>query len=384
MSSARRSGIPVLSSRKSSVPSRPAAASATRQSQYQSVQSVHWSASTAVPSHQSQQPSLSRAPSVASLRPSRSVSVSDVSNLQNLLQPPKPSLCSTSLRPAQGTGPPSLGAATPTRDRGLSRLTGPTGLNGQGGGPGPGSSRLTSAFALSTPNLTRFSSTSFFTASKMKMGAGGGPTGTGRGQLRRPQKFQGSDPRPFRKQSDFSSRETQLVQETVNAVSTTTVTTMATIGTTATGAQSAEPQWNARSAPSNKEFLALFERLTTFLNGGGLFAQFSHQFTLYSQVNQVSQFNQVTQCSQFRQVKDCREKQQKQKPEESVPRALRLLLYPFPVKKSDLFNIGAPHSWPTLLAALAFLSHLCRVPAPPLPLPFIPLSAFSSLRNLLC
>ena len=45
-----------------------------------------------------------------------------------------------------------------------------------------------------------------------------------------------------------------------------------------------------------------------------------------------------------------------------MPRQLQLLQYPYTVKKSDLFNIGAPNAWPSLLAALCFLSRLCFVP----------------------
>uniref|UniRef100_A0A915E2Q2 Kinetochore protein NDC80 n=1 Tax=Ditylenchus dipsaci TaxID=166011 RepID=A0A915E2Q2_9BILA len=41
--------------------------------------------------------------------------------------------------------------------------------------------------------------------------------------------------------------------------------------------------------------------------------------------------------------------------EEEVPKLLQALGYPYPLKKSTMSTIGAPHSWPPLLAALDWL-----------------------------
>ena len=49
------------------------------------------------------------------------------------------------------------------------------------------------------------------------------------------------------------------------------------------------------------------------------------------------------------------------KPEEEVPKILRVLGYPFAISKSSMFAIGSPHTWPHLLAALTWLVELIKV-----------------------
>ena len=46
------------------------------------------------------------------------------------------------------------------------------------------------------------------------------------------------------------------------------------------------------------------------------------------------------------------------KMEEEVPALFKRLRYPFPISKSALFAVGSPHTWPGLLAALAWLVEL--------------------------
>ncbi|WAR08445.1 NDC80-like protein [Mya arenaria] len=47
-----------------------------------------------------------------------------------------------------------------------------------------------------------------------------------------------------------------------------------------------------------------------------------------------------------------------QKPEEAIPRLLRQLGYPYLISKTSMFAIGSPHTWPSILAALVFLTDL--------------------------
>ena len=119
------------------------------------------------------------------------------------------------------------------------------------------------------------------------------------------QAFQGKDPRPFRTNKEYLQQETHFVWDmlrTLNGV---------------------EPTWNMRRLPSNKDFHTSLEQLLGVLCAGAF--------------------------------------KYRQKPEDEIPRMLQVLRYPFQVKKSDMFNIGAPNSWPTLLAALAYLAHLAAV-----------------------
>ncbi|CAI9739060.1 Hypothetical predicted protein [Octopus vulgaris] len=46
--------------------------------------------------------------------------------------------------------------------------------------------------------------------------------------------------------------------------------------------------------------------------------------------------------------------------DEEIPRYLRSLGYPFPINKSSMFTIGSPHTWPTLLSALVWLTELIK------------------------
>ncbi|GFR50162.1 hypothetical protein Agub_g12327 [Astrephomene gubernaculifera] len=46
------------------------------------------------------------------------------------------------------------------------------------------------------------------------------------------------------------------------------------------------------------------------------------------------------------------------KVEDEVPQMFKRLNYPFPISKSALFAVGSPHSWPAVLAALAWLVEL--------------------------
>ena len=44
--------------------------------------------------------------------------------------------------------------------------------------------------------------------------------------------------------------------------------------------------------------------------------------------------------------------------EDDVPTLFKQLRYPFQISKSALFAVGSPHTWPGLLAALAWLVEL--------------------------
>ena len=46
------------------------------------------------------------------------------------------------------------------------------------------------------------------------------------------------------------------------------------------------------------------------------------------------------------------------KMEDEVPALFKRLRYPFAISKSALFAVGSPHTWPGLLAALAWLVEL--------------------------
>jgi kinetochore protein NDC80 len=46
------------------------------------------------------------------------------------------------------------------------------------------------------------------------------------------------------------------------------------------------------------------------------------------------------------------------KMEEEVPQIFKKLKYPFPISRSALYAVGSPHSWPSLLAALTWLTEL--------------------------
>ncbi|KAM6951050.1 kinetochore protein NDC80 homolog [Aplochiton taeniatus] len=70
-------------------------------------------------------------------------------------------------------------------------------------------------------------------------------------------------------------------------------------------------------SPSTKDFLKIFEFIYSFLD---------------------SSFQMPT-----------------SKVEEEVPRILRELGYPFPLSKSCMFSVGAPHTWPQVLVALIWL-----------------------------
>lgn len=43
------------------------------------------------------------------------------------------------------------------------------------------------------------------------------------------------------------------------------------------------------------------------------------------------------------------------KPEEEIPRIIKMIGYPFLISKSSMFTVGSPHTWPTMLAALSFM-----------------------------
>ncbi|KAK6302873.1 hypothetical protein J4Q44_G00272280 [Coregonus suidteri] len=49
------------------------------------------------------------------------------------------------------------------------------------------------------------------------------------------------------------------------------------------------------------------------------------------------------------------------KVEEEVPRILKDLGYPFPLSKSSMFSVGAPHTWPQVLGALIWLIDTLKV-----------------------
>ena len=49
------------------------------------------------------------------------------------------------------------------------------------------------------------------------------------------------------------------------------------------------------------------------------------------------------------------------KPEEEIPRIFKVLGYPFTISKSSMYDIGTPHTWPYLLAALVWLVDLIKV-----------------------
>ena len=46
------------------------------------------------------------------------------------------------------------------------------------------------------------------------------------------------------------------------------------------------------------------------------------------------------------------------KVEDDIPALYKRLRYPFQISKSALFAVGSPHTWPGLLAALAWLAEL--------------------------
>ncbi|XP_053396004.1 kinetochore protein NDC80 homolog [Mercenaria mercenaria] len=46
------------------------------------------------------------------------------------------------------------------------------------------------------------------------------------------------------------------------------------------------------------------------------------------------------------------------KPEEEIPRILKLIGYPFLISRTSMFAIGSPHTWPHILVALTFLIEL--------------------------
>ncbi|EDO38695.1 predicted protein [Nematostella vectensis] len=48
------------------------------------------------------------------------------------------------------------------------------------------------------------------------------------------------------------------------------------------------------------------------------------------------------------------------KPEEEIPKILKMLGYPFNISKSSMFSVGSPHTWPNLLGALCYLIELIR------------------------
>ncbi|XP_048469829.1 kinetochore protein NDC80 homolog [Rhincodon typus] len=41
--------------------------------------------------------------------------------------------------------------------------------------------------------------------------------------------------------------------------------------------------------------------------------------------------------------------------EEEIPRIFKSLGYPFPLSKSSMYTVGAPHTWPLILGALVWL-----------------------------
>jgi kinetochore protein NDC80 len=49
-----------------------------------------------------------------------------------------------------------------------------------------------------------------------------------------------------------------------------------------------------------------------------------------------------------------------QKPEEDCPMIFKLLKYPVAVSKRSLLSVGSPHTWPALLAALAWFVELLQ------------------------
>lgn len=44
--------------------------------------------------------------------------------------------------------------------------------------------------------------------------------------------------------------------------------------------------------------------------------------------------------------------------EDDVPAFFKRLRYPFQISKSSLFAVGSPHTWPTLLASLVWITEL--------------------------
>lgn len=46
--------------------------------------------------------------------------------------------------------------------------------------------------------------------------------------------------------------------------------------------------------------------------------------------------------------------------EDDVPALYKRLRYPFQMSKSALFAVGSPHTWPSVLAALAWLTELLQ------------------------
>ncbi len=49
------------------------------------------------------------------------------------------------------------------------------------------------------------------------------------------------------------------------------------------------------------------------------------------------------------------------KAEDDIPNLFKTLKYPFQISKRGLSSVGAPHTWPTLLAALAWFVELLQV-----------------------
>nr|XP_033796277.1 kinetochore protein NDC80 homolog [Geotrypetes seraphini]XP_033796278.1 kinetochore protein NDC80 homolog [Geotrypetes seraphini]XP_033796279.1 kinetochore protein NDC80 homolog [Geotrypetes seraphini]XP_033796280.1 kinetochore protein NDC80 homolog [Geotrypetes seraphini] len=47
--------------------------------------------------------------------------------------------------------------------------------------------------------------------------------------------------------------------------------------------------------------------------------------------------------------------------EEEIPRIFKELGYPFPISKSSMFTVGAPHTWPHIVAALIWLTGCVKV-----------------------
>ena len=52
------------------------------------------------------------------------------------------------------------------------------------------------------------------------------------------------------------------------------------------------------------------------------------------------------------------------RPEEDIPKILKMLGYPFMISKSAMFAVGSPHMWPSILAALNWLVELIEVIIP--------------------
>ncbi|KAK3735802.1 hypothetical protein QZH41_007422 [Actinostola sp. cb2023] len=55
-----------------------------------------------------------------------------------------------------------------------------------------------------------------------------------------------------------------------------------------------------------------------------------------------------------------KEKTIDKRPEEEIPKILKLIGYPFTISKSSMFSVGSPHTWPNLLGALCWLIELTR------------------------